>query len=303
MRRRFAIKVIVPLLFGASLAVAGYAAGRSEVDPGPARFLSSLELRAKPNWFGGFSAISVAADGQKVVLLTDRSHLLEGVIERQADRISGLLVHSHNQLRNRKGQTMTSGRDSVDSEGLALAPDGALFVSFEGQARVSRYNSHRSAAQDLPRPKAFRVYEDNKALEALGIDSHGQLYTVPENSPGDQFPVWRWDGAEWEQPFSISKYDGYLPVGLDIGPDGRFYLLERKFVWIGFRSRLRRWDLSDEGLTNETELLRTGLAAHDNLEGLSVWRTATGGLRATMVSDDNFMPFQRSELVEYHLPN
>ena len=44
------------------------------------------------------------------------------------------------------------------------------------------------------------------------------------------------------------------------------------------------------------------LARHDNLEGLAVTRAATGQIRLTMISDDNFNPFQRSEIVEYLLP-
>jgi hypothetical protein len=41
---------------------------------------------------------------------------------------------------------------------------------------------------------------------------------------------------------------------------------------------------------------------HDNLEGLDVWADAEG-LRATMISDDNFRFFQRTEIVDYRLPD
>lgn len=46
--------------------------------------------------------------------------------------------------------------------------------------------------------------------------------------------------------------------------------------------------------------MQSELGRHDNLEGLSVWRDAQG-LRLTMVSDDNFMFFQRTEFVEYRV--
>jgi hypothetical protein len=91
-------------------------------------------------------------------------------------------------------------------------------------------------------------------------------------------------------------------VDADFGPDGRFYLLERDLTLLGFRSRLRRWDITAEGPGNEVTLFQTAAGTHDNLEGLSIWRDSTGGLRATMISDDNFLPLQRTELVEYALP-
>ncbi|MBT8153260.1 esterase-like activity of phytase family protein [Epibacterium ulvae] len=302
MRRRFAIKLIFSMMLGGGLAVAAYAAGRSGDGMGPARFLSSYVLTAKPSWFGGFSALALDETGQRVVVLTDRSHLVGGFVKRTANKIDRVTFDTHVHLRNADGQIMRHDRDSIDSEGIAIGQDGALFVSFEGKARVSRYAEIDGQAEDLPRIQAFAALQENKALEALAIDPAGRLYTLPEKSAGAAFPVWRWDGADWQTPFHVEKRNGYLPVGLDIGPDGRFYLLERKFVLIGFRSRLRRWDFVGDALQNETVLLTTPLRTHDNLEGLSVWRSTDGDLRATMVSDNNFMPFQRSELVEYQLP-
>ena len=74
-------------------------------------------------------------------------------------------------------------------------------------------------------------------------------------------------------------------------------MLERDFLGIGFRSRVRRFDLTGG---NEQVLLETRLRAHDNLEGISVWQDEQG-LRMTLISDDNFRAFQRTEIVEYRL--
>ena len=99
-------------------------------------------------------------------------------------------------------------------------------------------------------------------------------------------------------PFSVTRPDAFVPVGADIGPDGLFYLLERDFTGIGFRSRVRRFDMT--GGQAET-LFQTGTNTYDNLEGLSVWRDATGAIRLTMVSDDNFKFFQQTQIVEYRV--
>jgi hypothetical protein len=46
-------------------------------------------------------------------------------------------------------------------------------------------------------------------------------------------------------------------------------------------------------------LLRSAAGTHDNLEGLAVWRDVGGHIRLTMISDDNFRFFQKTEFVEY----
>jgi len=50
-------------------------------------------------------------------------------------------------------------------------------------------------------------------------------------------------------------------------------------------------------------LLQTPVGFHDNLEGVSIWRDAQGRLRASMVADNNFLPFLSSGIVEYTLPD
>ena len=65
----------------------------------------------------------------------------------------------------------------------------------------------------------------------------------------------------------------------------------------------RRWTITADGPMNEESLLETATGTHDNLEGVAIWRDNQGRLRATMVSDDNFFALQRTELVEYALPD
>ena len=43
------------------------------------------------------------------------------------------------------------------------------------------------------------------------------------------------------------------------------------------------------------------MAAFDNLEGLSVWIENTGELRLTLISDDNYQRFQKTQIVEFRL--
>ena len=303
MRRRPAIRLICALVFGATLAVAALAANRAPQTVGGARLIGVFHWEEPANWFGGFSGLELAEDGASMVVLGDRATLLRAGIQRHNGEISGVDITSTHRLRSSRG-TYLSDR-IVDSEGLAIGADGTLYISFEGISRVAHYQTGADRARVLPRPKAFRKLPWNKALEALAIDRHGWLYTLPERAldADGNIPVWRWDGENWQTAFALPSRNGYYPVGADFGPDGRFYLLERDLSLFGFRSRLRRWEISPFSAESEQVLFESGAGEHDNLEGLSIWRDPSGELRATMVSDDNFRSIQKTELVEYHLPD
>jgi hypothetical protein len=192
----------------------------------------------------------------------------------------------------------------ADSEGMALAPDGTLFVSFEGVARVLRYAAFGSPAENLPTPRDFRRLPRNASFEALAIDANGALYAIAEDTRGSTggFPVFRFDGSDWASAGSLPRDGAFLPVAADFGPDGRLYVLEREFLGLrGFASRVRSHATRDGGFDAGITVMTSNPGMHDNLEGLSVWRDASGAIRLTMISDDNFKFYQRTEIVEYRL--
>lgn len=262
------------------------------------RFTWVSDLRG----FGGFSSIDLSRDGADFIVTTDKGLFAKGRILRQNGRITDMENLRFAKIRNTKGTPLISYE--TDAEGVAVTPDGAIFVSFEGTHKVMRFKGINSAAQELPQVPDFTRLQSNSSLEALAIDRDGTLYTMPERS-GDlnrPFPVYRFNGKAWRRGLSISRRDGFLPVGADFGPDGRLYVLERELTGIrGFSSRVRSFKVTDKALVDERELLRTAPGTHDNLEGIAVWATTSGAIRVTMISDDNFKFFQRTELVEYRL--
>lgn len=294
--------------FGLAVAIAATAIGLARpaapADPPAARLLGSFVWQRDLPWFGGWSGLEISANGTGLTAISDRDGtLIFARIARENGRIGGIRILRAIRLRSSTGAPL-SGR-IADAEGLAIAPDGTLFVSFEGVHRVARYATPDAPARVLSRPRDFLALPRNGSFEALAIDPRGRLYTMPENRPNrrGEIPVYRWDGTRWSVPFTLQARDGFLPVGADFGPDGRFYLLERDFGIWGFRSRLRRWDIRDDRPQDETTLLQSGFWTHDNLEGVAIWRDSGNTLRATMISDDNFLFFQRTEIVEYALPD
>ncbi|WP_171124091.1 MULTISPECIES: esterase-like activity of phytase family protein [unclassified Ruegeria] len=294
MRRRSAIQLI------SAFCLAGSAWA---VETKTAVELGSFAWSDPAGWFGGFSALHVSADGQNLTVLSDRATLVRARILREGDAITGVEVTGKWPVLSSTGQPLIGS--SGDSEGLAVAPDGSFFVSFERVHRVAHYSAPGSKARVLPRPKAFDQLPNNGSFEALAIDGKQRLYTLTEKgrTENGDIPVYRWNGQVWSTPFVLPQRGRFLPVAADFGPDGRLYVLERSVSLTGFRSRLRRWRLQDDTPTGEEVLFTTGMGGHDNLEGVSIWRDDRGRLRATMVSDDNFLALQRTELVEYLLPD
>ena len=248
--------------------------------------------------FGGMSGIEISDDGSRFIAVSDRGTLWTGSVTRRAGAITAMTPDLTTALHQSDG-TPVADRTG-DSEGLALDPDGTVYVSFEGLARVAAYPDVTGPAVRLPRAPDFKAMQSNAALEALAIGPDGALYTLPERSgrATQPFPVYRFADGTWTVPFTIPRVGAFLPVGADIGPDGLLYVLERDFTGLGFRSRVRRLALDGTGIETLLET-RTGL--HDNLEGISVWRDETDAIRMTLIADDNFKFFQTTEIVEYRV--
>lgn len=248
---------------------------------------------------GGLSAILMRDAGAHAFALSDRAVLFELALMRSSGQITAV---------EKQGVTVlvddTESDDAVfDSEGLAFGPDNAIYVSFEQDNLIARYDNVTGQKDGVETPHSFRDLGENKGLEALAIDANGDLFTLPERprTLGQGFAVWHWDGTNWTQPFHLGARDGFLAVSAEFGPDGRFYLLERKVTIFGFQSRIRRWEVTSQRPENELVLLTTRPGQFANLEGLSVWENPTGNTMLTMVSDDNFWPFMRTQIVEYAL--
>ncbi|MFV0245546.1 MAG: esterase-like activity of phytase family protein [Qingshengfaniella sp.] len=252
--------------------------------------------------FGGFSGIEVTENGDAFVAVSDRGTLWQGRFERRDGRIIGVSGVSWVRLADAGGAPLSDL--NADSEGLAIRDDGTAFISFEGNHRIVSLKLGGARVRSIEGARDFTGLQRNSGLEALALDPQGRLVTLPERSGklDRPFPVWRRENGRWSQPYKIPRHGDYLPVGADFGPDGRLYLLERHFAgMLGFTTRVRSFSVVGDRISDEQVLLQTRTGLHDNLEGLAVWRGPDGALRLTMMSDDNFFFFQRTEFVEYRL--
>lgn len=261
----------------------------------------SWEWREDDPAHGGYSAIEVQPGGREAVVLSDRGRLVRLRLHRGPDgQIARIGSDGGTMLTPPEGK-----QRAFDPEGLAIPPDQSrLFVSTEGEiTAVLDYASPDHLPRTLPIPDAFRQLPANGALEGLAIDADGALWTIPEDMPGETLPIYIFRDGAWQDGPGLPQRGEFLPVGLDFDDTGRLYLLERDLEGVlGFRTRVRRFTFAEGEVASEEELFATLPGTHDNLEGLAVWRDDASDLHLTMISDDNFFFFQRTEIVEYDLP-
>lgn len=264
------------------------------------RMTANLTWDRPEPWFGGFSGIEVAATGETATLITDKGHLIRVQMNREGAKLQNLQVLGEVQLKDPDGRILRG--KNTDAEGLATGPDGTTYISFEHRHRVARLLDDTGKTQSLDRPDGFNTFELNAGLEALAIAPDGSLFTLPERSAGrgQAFPLYQYRDGTWRIAAQIPRKGPFLPVGADFDANGLLYLLERATTPLGFRSRIRRFDLRTQPVTTET-LLTTRPSKFDNLESISLWQDQSGTTRLTLISDDNFLPIQRTHIVEYAL--
>lgn len=293
---------VVRLVFGFGIAFGMVGSAKPPMPPG---FFSAYNWRSGDPAFGGFSAIDVTEDGSGFIAVSDRGLITSGQFVRdEAQKIVAVKAGPVQHLRSETNHTFPE--DWNDSEGLAVLSDGSFYVSFERNARILRYPSAEQLPTVLPGHPDFPTLNRNSSLEALAVDAQGAIYTLPEETDSltTPFSVYRFQNNVWDQPFSLPRRGWFLASGADIGPDGKFYLLERQFRGLsGFASRVRRFSIGPNGVSDEETLFQSKVGQHDNLEGLAVWRDASGAIRLTMISDNNYFFLQRTEIIEYRIPD
>lgn len=248
------------------------------------------------SWFGGFSGVELSSDGQSMTIVTDRGRIVQANLHRDAGSITSAEITHSVAMRDEAGKILR--KPFSDAEGLAIAPGGQHYVSFEGQHRIVMVDMKNGVTTPFVTFPASNFQAENSGFEALAVGADGTIFTIPEQTKGDHFPLFAFKDGAQVIAAQIPRNGPFLPVGADFDANGRLYLLERTVTPLGFRTRIRRIDL-DVATPHSVTLIQTLPARFDNLEGISVWEDASGRTRLTLVSDDNFMPFQSTQIIEF----
>ena len=264
-----------------------------------ARLETILPWTHPADWFGGLSGIEVTAGGTMLHVITDRGHAFTAKMGRHPDgQLQSLAIINHHPIRYGNGLQVKG--PFRDAEGLAIAPDGQAHLTFERKHRATRFDLATGITALLTPHQDFAQFSKNRGFEALAVTPQGTLIALPEDTltRNADFPIYAYNGTTWNITGHLPRRGPFLPVGADITSDGTLTLLERAASPLGFRSRIRQFT-PPFGQAQERTLLTTRPGQFDNLEGLSIWRDATGQTRVTLVSDDNFLAAQRTQIVEF----
>ncbi|MFD2206929.1 esterase-like activity of phytase family protein [Kiloniella antarctica] len=279
-----------------------------------------LKISSPHQRFGGLSGLEISPDGKDVLAITDKGLWFKGRLGYDQD--GDLLSLSHGQLSSLKGTggTALTRKKDRDSESIAIADDGAIYVSFERRHRILKYaNSLSSDAEPIPFPDAFLNTSKNKGIEALTWLPGGCLLAIPEHvtSLQDQsknprpeaqdklIQAFIWDQFSWSSIYLKSNGD-FLPTGLSVTPKGDILLLERSFSLLeGFKASLRFFPAEQiqPDKTMEGYVLATfeDQYAVDNMEGISSRLGPNGETFIYLLSDDNLSFTQDTLLLMFEI--
>ncbi len=277
-------------------------------------FRGGLVLTSPAKQFGGISAIRVAPDGAQFLAASDRGRWLRGRIVYEGTRPAGIANAEMAPMLGADGRPLAARR-WYDTESIARDGD-TVYVGIERVHRIVRFNYGRDGllarGQPLELPPAIRKLPSNKSIEALvfvprKLALGGTLIAISERGLDDAGNILGFlIGGPRPGTFTVKRRDDFDVSDAALLPDGDLLLLERKFSFAaGVGIRIRRIKLADIGpgtLVDGATVFDADLNYNlDNMEGLSVHRSATGETVLTLISDDNFSPLQRTLLLQFTL--
>ena len=277
-------------------------------------FRGGLVLRSPYQNFGGLSAIRVAADGAHFIALSDKGAWFRGRLLYEGTRPSGIADAEMAPMLGSNGKPLAA-RGWYDTESIAVDGD-TLYVGIERVHQIVRFNYGKEGllarGRPIELPPALRSLPANRGLEALafvpkGLPLAGTLIAISERALDEAGNIGAFlIGGPTPGGFAVKRNSNYDITDAALLPGGDVLLLERRFGWdSGLGVRMRRIALADikpGALVDGPILFDADLGYEiDNMEGLSVHRSASGETVLTLVSDDNFSTVQRTLLLQFML--
>jgi hypothetical protein len=272
------------------------------------RFEAGFVLSSADPRFGGLSGLWLAPDGSELIAVSDRGTIWRARLRHEGDRLAEVGDWSVVPLGRLAGERSSS----IDAESLAGDGPENLLVAVEGREplrRIARSDPSAVAEQMPPGARLIKAgaRAGNDGIEALTALPDGGLLALSEGivaTPGE-VAAWRIQDAA-VQPLGYAVSDGFAPTGAD-WLDDTVYVLERRFSFLdgGFASRIRAVEVAQvsEGATLVGEQLADvgWPVISENFEGIAARRAADGRVLLYLVSDDNFLPLQRTLLLQFSL--
>ncbi|MXO51856.1 esterase-like activity of phytase family protein [Erythrobacter gaetbuli] len=269
---------------------------------GPLELAGAWEIVGRHRDFGGFSAMVILPDGQ-MRLGSDAGRLFTIGRPDRAGEIGGLTV-----LAQRRGD----GKVDLDLEALTRDPDtGDVWGAYESSNRIVRFDQAMQI-EATRKPPEMRDWGVNSGPEAFARLPNGRFIAIEERSQ-------RWGSTNHRgvlfsgdpvrdvssEPFTLDAPEGYRPVDATALDEGRVLVLLRSLEF-GFPPRfgtaIGMIDIAALGsgkpVTVQMVAALVSPVPADNFEAIAVTREG-GDLAVWLVSDDNFMSYQRTLVLKF----
>jgi hypothetical protein len=289
---------------------------------GALEFRGGIELRSRHPHFGGLSGMSIARDGARLSMVTDKGWwvTLQPIYDGR-----GWLTGVRNE--GQIGRLLTpAGRPIIDNangagkrggggDGEAIARyRGGMLVSFEIDKKLYLYPPGSSGGNPLAsRPRALTTPTElgrapsNGAIEALTILKGGRIFALSERFAHGEHAVVGWvtQNRVWHR-VTYQRSGKFFPTGAATLPNGDVLVLERRFNWLaGVASRIVR--IPAAGVLPGALIRGKEIAVLDppltveNFEAIDVRVGPMGETLIYILSDDNFQSIQRNLLFMFRL--
>lgn len=226
------------------------------------------------------------------------------------EKIESLKALSGMELVKKNGKKFK--RWDRDSEGLTLNDRSELFASFEGEAKIGKFDKKGRMIKAYHLPKKLSESKNyrsrNKSLEALTWHPKYGLLTATEWPLKEEHKkkqtIYALDGKEWH--FKAEAEGKSAVVAIEAMDDGNLLVMERSFTGLMNPLVITLKKVYIQGCKRKTELCPSEkilkMNTHqgwdiDNFEGLA----KVGKNRYVMVSDDNDNFYQKTLLVYFEL--
>jgi hypothetical protein len=277
-------------------------------------FRGGLVLTSSFREFGGLSSLRVQPDGEHFISASDKGWWLRGRITYAGARPAGIVEAEMAPILGPDGKPLAARR-WYDTE--SIAQDGStLYVGIERVHRIVRFyygkDGLAARGQPIDMPPAARTLPNNKGIEALvfvprGLPLGGTLIAISERGLDKEGNILAFlIGGLRPGTFTVRRTADFDISDAALLPAGDLLLLERKFSWTGgLFVRIRRIaqaEIKAGAVVDGPILFEADLGYEiDNMEGLSVHRSASGETVLTLISDDNFSALQRTILLQFTL--
>ena len=272
---------------------------------GALRFLGGWHLTSDARSFGGLSALDV--DGNRVTALGDGGTVVRFRLGRFGNASDASIIR----LPDGCGKVVRK----YDNDTEALAHDGKRtnwWVAYESRNAICRTSADFTVGESVARPDAITAWPRKSGPESMTRLADGRFLVIAEDARdyGDIRPAVIFD-RDPTDPAAVATTLGYrAPFGFkptDVAqlPDGRLLVLNRRFALTSlFSAKLVLLPPLEEKprgvLQGPTIAQLQSPVIADNFEGLSV-SVENGKPIIWMISDNNFMRWQRTLLLKFAL--